>query len=78
MLGYTAMTMVLAICTGGTAPANCTTATAVKTFTEQMSTKSCPLFKQGYDRYPQYAPNYVRNRYKYDAVPGSIFVVTCK
>jgi hypothetical protein len=69
------MTMVLAICPAGTA--NCTAATAAKSFTETMSTKSCPVYQRMFQQFPEYAPNYVRNRYSYTSAPGSVFAVTC-
>lgn len=75
MLGYGPMTMVLAIC-AATTP-NCAAPSATKTFTETMSTKSCPVFQQMFQKGAAFAPNYVRNRYKYTAAPGDIFIVTC-
>ena len=67
--------MTLLVCPAGTA--SCTAATAKQTFTAPMSKKACGIYISMYGKDPQYDANYARNRFKYTASPGDIFVVTC-
>lgn len=76
MLPLAMVTMTLLVCPAGTL--SCTSATAKQTFTEQISKKACGIYVAQYGRNPQYDANYARNRFKYTASPGDIFIATCK
>ena len=72
-LAATMVTMTLIVCSA----APCTPQTAKQIFTEQMSRKACGIYISTYGKNPQYDANYARNRFKYVAVAGDVFVATC-
>lgn len=74
-MNYGIMVFMLMICDAGTPV--CDAIHAKQTFTAQMSTKSCPIYREMYGKAWQYDANYARNKFGYAAAPGDVFVAVC-